>query len=66
MRGIAVRELLEGFFDGSQEELIRFLGAKPADAAAAAAAASGGPATVQKPSDPAPEEPEPPIDTVLL
>jgi BlaI family transcriptional regulator, penicillinase repressor len=67
MRGIAVRELLEGFFDGSEEELIHFLGAKPVDAAAAAAAAaSGGPATAQKSGEPGLEEPEPPIDTVLL
>ncbi len=40
MRLVAVRELLEGFFDGSAEELLRFLGrsAEPRAAAAAAGA----------------------------
>ena len=50
MRRVAVRELLEGFFDGSEAELLRFL--RGADRPAAPAPA---------PSD----EPER-IDTVLL
>jgi predicted transcriptional regulator len=53
LRRTAIRELLEGFFDGSEEELVRFLrqGEAPAPAAAAAAA------------QPAADER---IDTVLL
>jgi len=52
MRRAAIRELVDGFFDGSQEELIRFLTAgEPAPAAAPA------------PPPPASEER---IDTVLL
>lgn len=39
MRRVALRELLEGFFDGSQEELLRFLGGETAESKAAAAAA---------------------------
>jgi BlaI family penicillinase repressor len=40
MRRVAVRELLDGFFDGSEEELLRFLGttAEPRAAAVAAGA----------------------------
>jgi BlaI family transcriptional regulator, penicillinase repressor len=40
MRRVAVRELLDGFFDGSEEELLRFLEntAEPRAAAAAAGA----------------------------
>jgi BlaI family transcriptional regulator, penicillinase repressor len=40
MRRVAVRELLEGFFDGSEEELLRFLGRAEEPRAAAAAAAA--------------------------
>jgi predicted transcriptional regulator len=40
MRHIAVRELLDSFFDGSSEELVRFLGA-PEMARAAAAEVPG-------------------------
>jgi predicted transcriptional regulator len=40
MRRVAVRELLEGFFDGSEEQLLRFLG-RADDKANAAAAADG-------------------------
>src|SRR5581483_3224709 len=36
MRRAAVRELLESFFDGSEEELLRFLG-RPAEKSAAVA-----------------------------
>jgi predicted transcriptional regulator len=50
LRRAAVRELLEGYFDGSEEALVRFL--RPAEAAASAAA----------PEPPAEER----IDTVLL
>ena len=38
MRHAAVRELLESFFDGSEDELLRFLGHSEAKANAAAAA----------------------------
>jgi BlaI family transcriptional regulator, penicillinase repressor len=40
LRRVAVRELLEGFFDGSEEELLRFLGrgSEPAERAAAVSA----------------------------
>jgi hypothetical protein len=55
MRQVAVRELLENFFDGSAQNLARFLGAPEI---AAAAAASGDPASKA--------EPEVRIDTVLL
>ena len=51
LRRTAIRELLEGFFDGSEEELVRFLRAGEPAARAAAAAQ---PAEVER------------IDTVLL
>jgi predicted transcriptional regulator len=38
MRQVAVRELLDGFFDGSEDELLRFLGKVDGKANAAAAA----------------------------
>ncbi len=58
MRRAAIRELVDGFFDGSEEELLRFLsGSAPQAAAAAAASGGSGAAT------PAGDEP---IDTVLL
>ncbi len=50
MRRTALRELLEGFFDGSEEQLIDFL---RGNGSRAAAAAAGG-------------DSEPRIDTVLL
>lgn len=56
MRRAAIRELVAGFFDGSEEELIRFLSGTAAVAAVAAAAANNSPAVVQETS----------IDTVLL
>jgi BlaI family penicillinase repressor len=37
MRKVAVRELLESFFDGSEDELLRFMGRAPEKSAAAAA-----------------------------
>ena len=37
MRRTAIRELLDGFFDGSEDELLRFLGRLEAKAAAASA-----------------------------
>src|SRR5881394_2855870 len=36
MRKTAVKELLESFFDGSEDELMRFLGRSPEKSAAAA------------------------------
>ena len=44
MRNVAVRELLDGFFDGSEDELLRFLGR--ADGKANAAAAADGEARI--------------------
>lgn len=37
MRKVAVRELLDSFFDGSEDELLRFMGRAPEKSAAAAA-----------------------------
>jgi predicted transcriptional regulator len=62
MRRIAVRELVDGFFDGSEQELAGFLTVSAPDAAAAAAAAAGPSAAVATPA----EGGEGPIDTVLL
>lgn len=56
MRRAAIRELVAGFFDGSEEELIRFLSGTAAVAAAAVAAEPDSPAVAQEAS----------IDTVLL
>jgi predicted transcriptional regulator len=66
MRRTALRELVDGFFDGSQQELMRFLGALPADnSVAAAVGASAG--VVLQPSAASEEEGgETQIDTVLL
>ena len=61
MRRVAIQELLENFFDGSQAELLRFLETRdgqPAAAAAAAGASQSG--TI------APVDEDPRIDTVLL
>jgi predicted transcriptional regulator len=44
MRQVAVRELLDGFFDGSEDELLRYLG--KADGKANAAAAADGEARI--------------------
>jgi predicted transcriptional regulator len=44
MRQVAVRELLDGFFEGSEDELLRFLG--KADGKANAAAAADGEARI--------------------
>jgi predicted transcriptional regulator len=59
MRRTAIRELLEGFFDGSEEQLTEFL--RGTEAQAAAAAVGGAPVP-----PPAEEEEEESIDTVLL
>lgn len=45
LRRVAIRELLEGFFDGSQEELLRFLQQPETQPLAAAAGAGGGTAS---------------------
>ena len=37
MRRVAIRELLEAFFDGSEDEMLRFMGRSPEKSAAAAA-----------------------------
>jgi predicted transcriptional regulator len=58
MRRVAIQELLDGFFDGSQEALLHFLANGGPQAAAAVV---GGP-----PQVPAPPDDEPRIDTVLL
>jgi predicted transcriptional regulator len=62
MRRAAIRELLDGYFDGSEEDLIRFLRAEPrteprAEPRAVAAAVGG---STQHPTD------GERIDTVLL
>jgi predicted transcriptional regulator len=62
MRRIALRELIDAFFDGSEQELIRFLTSRSADESVAASAVSP-PGAVSAPGD---EEGETPIDTVLL
>lgn len=65
LRRTAVLELLDGFFDGSEPELIRFLAT--ADNAAAAAAAAGITTTVPvAPANPVEEGGETHMDTVLL
>jgi BlaI family transcriptional regulator, penicillinase repressor len=65
LRRTALRELLDGFFDGSEHELMRFLAAAAPDAAAAAATAGSG--TVPAPPvEPSPDGGESHIDTVLL
>jgi BlaI family transcriptional regulator, penicillinase repressor len=58
MRRAAIQELLDGFFDGSQEALLHFLAN---GAPQTAAAIVGGP-----PQVPAPPDDEARIDTVLL
>jgi predicted transcriptional regulator len=60
MRRTAIRELLDGFFDGSEEQMLEFL--RGAGDRVAAAAAGSGPATI--PSIEHEEEEQ--IDTVLL
>jgi predicted transcriptional regulator len=59
MRRAAIQELLDGFFDGSQDQLLHFL--KPAAGQAAAAVVGGIP---QVPVAPPDEDTR--IDTVLL
>lgn len=59
MRRAAIRELVDGFFDGSQQELARFLAEGVPQAAAAAARADGAAPAAVSPA-------EEPIDTVLL
>jgi len=54
LRRVAVRELLDGFFDGSEARLLEFL--RGSETQAAAAVAGGSPV----------EDREAPIDTVLL
>lgn len=70
MRHKAVRELLNSLFDGSEKELILFLGAAAPQAAAAAAAAAGastaGPVIAAPGTAPSTPADDQPIDTVLL
>ncbi len=68
LRRTALRELLDGFFDGSEQELVRFLAAPDAAAAAAAAVAASTVAAVvpAAAADAAGEDGEAHIDTVLL
>lgn len=68
MRRTALRELIDGFFDGSEQELMRFLAAPGPEAAAAAVVGGTAlPAAVQVASaEPVPENEEVHIDTVLL
>jgi predicted transcriptional regulator len=65
MRRTALRELLDGFFDGSEQDLVRFLSNQPLSAVAAAvsAAPSGVPSG---PGDAAAGGEAARIDTVLL
>ena len=65
LRRTALRELLDGFFDGSEQELVRFLAAGAPDALAAAAAAASAPVSPAPPEPPA-DAGEAHIDTVLL
>jgi predicted transcriptional regulator len=60
MRRAAIQELLDGFFDGSPDQLIHFL--QPAEGRAAAAVVGGAP---QVPTPP-PVDDDSRIDTVLL
>ncbi|HXS98026.1 MAG TPA: BlaI/MecI/CopY family transcriptional regulator [Candidatus Limnocylindrales bacterium] len=67
LRRVAIRELLDGFFNGGEAELIEFLrgGVQPEPTGhAAAAAAAGASGTVA--AEPAPAGEEATIDTVLL
>ncbi len=57
LRGVAVRELLDSFFDGSREELLRFLD-QPEDQPIAIAAAAGSASVAPTAEDP--------IETALL
>jgi predicted transcriptional regulator len=57
VRRAAVRELVDGFFDGSEQDLVRFLAEGAPQAAAAAS--DGRAAAVESAA-------EEPIDTVLL
>jgi predicted transcriptional regulator len=66
MRRTAVRELLDGFFDGSEQELMRFLSA-PGQDLAAAAVVGGATVPPALPTEPAVSDSEEArIDTVLL
>lgn len=70
MRRTALRELLEGFFDGSEQELARFLAAQPPNAVAsnafvtASAEPSGPPSLPDENATARGEDAR--IDTVLL
>ena len=66
IRRVAIQELLDGYFDGSPDQLIDFLQPASVEKAAAAAAAAGGTVQVQV-QVPAPSVDEDSrIDTVLL
>jgi predicted transcriptional regulator len=64
MRQAALRELLDSFFDGSESELLRFLGRTEIAPAPLAASAVAAAATAPAPAAPAQEDSH--IDTVLL
>ena len=66
MRRAAVRELLDCFFDGSEEDLMRFLRETPPHKAATMAAGEGGAATIAALPDNGERIGSPPIDPVLL
>jgi predicted transcriptional regulator len=60
LRRVALKELLEAFFDGSEQELIRFL-TEPAPQAAAAVAAAGAASAATVSQQPATEEQPDPV-----
>ena len=65
VRQVAVRELLTGFFDGSEEHLLEFLESSEWRGGKAAAVAAGAEGAKPPPPDPEPE-PETRLDTALL
>jgi BlaI family transcriptional regulator, penicillinase repressor len=66
VRREAVRELLDGFFNGSAEDLMRYLRETSPHKAATMAAGQSGAATIGAPSDNGERIGSAPIDPVLL
>ncbi len=66
MRRAAIRELLDGFFDGSEEQLIAFLREAPAPVPLVPASAVIRPVAAAAAVGGSPTDPEGRIDTVLL